>query len=261
MYQSTETNPFLKHGKSTSGFHIYPGPAPQAFRRTSPESVRNISQWPKHLTIAKIRGFSRLSLLTRFEWHFIINTLRVYWHLKRWYKGFWYLNHWGQATHICASTLPLIDSSNGLTPGRRRVIIWTQAELLLIEPLGTNVSDILVDIYTFSSKKMLLKMSSWKLGPFCLGLQCICLPHVRASLQSLKFKMKQVCQMVAILSRSACAMTRVVAVDTLCNSMLTANLHRLISAAIGRWVTSDQVELPFIPWWKKLCTSAVEYNP
>ena len=39
------------------------------------------------------------------------------------------------------------------------------------------------------------------------------------------------------------------------------NLHRLISAAIGRWVTSDPAELPFFPGRKKLCTSAVEYNP
>ena len=36
-----------------------------------------------------------------------------------------------------------------------------------------------------------------------------------------------------------------------------SNLHRLISAAIGPWVTSDPVELPFLPGWKKLCTSAV----
>ena len=39
------------------------------------------------------------------------------------------------------------------------------------------------------------------------------------------------------------------------------NLHRLISAAIGRWVTSDPAELPFLPGRKKLCTSTVEYNP
>ena len=39
------------------------------------------------------------------------------------------------------------------------------------------------------------------------------------------------------------------------------NLHRLISAAIGRWVTSDPAELPFLPGRKKLSTSAVEYNP
>ena len=39
------------------------------------------------------------------------------------------------------------------------------------------------------------------------------------------------------------------------------NLHRLISAAIGRWVTSDPAELPCLPRRKKLCTSSAEYNP
>ena len=39
------------------------------------------------------------------------------------------------------------------------------------------------------------------------------------------------------------------------------NLHRLISAAIGRWVTSDPAESPFLPGRKKLCTNAVEYDP
>ena len=40
--------------------------------------------------------------------------------------------------------------------------------------------------------------------------------------------------------------------------MQYVNLHRLISAAIGRWVTSDPAELPFLPGRKKLCTNAVE---
>ena len=39
------------------------------------------------------------------------------------------------------------------------------------------------------------------------------------------------------------------------------NLLRLISAAIGRCVTSDPAELPFLTGWINLCTSAVEYNP
>ena len=44
-------------------------------------------------------------------------------------------------------------------------------------------------------------------------------------------------------------------------AIVYCNLHRLISAAIGRWETSDQAELPFLPGRKKLCTSAVEYIP
>ena len=46
-----------------------------------------------------------------------------------------------------------------------------------------------------------------------------------------------------------------------CFRSIGLNLHRLISAAIGRWVTSDLAELPFLPGRKKLCTGAIEYNP
>ena len=41
---------------------------------------------------------------------------------------------------------------------------------MLIGPLGTNLSEILSEIHTFSLKKMHLKMSSAKWRPFCLGL-------------------------------------------------------------------------------------------
>ena len=72
-------------------------------------------------------------------------------------------------THICVSKLPIIGSDNGLAPGRRQTIIWTKDGLLLIGPLGTNFSEILIGIQTFSFKKMHLKMSSAKWRPFCLG--------------------------------------------------------------------------------------------
>ena len=54
----------------------------------------------------------------------------------------------------------IIDSDNGLLPDRRQAIIWTNAGILLIGPLGTNFNEILIEIYTFSFKKMHLKMSS-----------------------------------------------------------------------------------------------------
>ena len=69
------------------------------------------------------------------------------------------LTHWGLVTHICIGTNTNIGSDNGLSPGRRQAIIWTNARLLLIEPLGTNFSEILIKIHTFSFKKMHLKMS------------------------------------------------------------------------------------------------------
>ena len=41
-------------------------------------------------------------------------------------------SHWGRVTHICISKLPIIDSDNGLLPGRHQAIIWTNAGKLLI---------------------------------------------------------------------------------------------------------------------------------
>ena len=73
-------------------------------------------------------------------------------------------------THICVSKLTIIGSDNGLAPGRRQTIIWTNDGISLIGPLGTNFREILIGIQTFSFKKMHLKMSSAKWRPFCLGL-------------------------------------------------------------------------------------------
>ena len=86
------------------------------------------------------------------------------------------LTHWGRVTHICVSKL-IIVSDNGLSPGRRQAIIWTNAGIMLIGPLGTNFSEILIEIYTFSLKKMHLKMSSGKWRPSCLGLNVLKLIH------------------------------------------------------------------------------------
>ena len=83
------------------------------------------------------------------------------------------LTHWGRVTHICVGKLTIIGSDNGLSPGRRQAIIWTNAGILSIEPLGTNFSEILIGIQIFSLKKMRLKMSSAKWRPFCLGLNVL----------------------------------------------------------------------------------------
>ena len=37
------------------------------------------------------------------------------------------LTHWGRVTHICVGNLTTICSDNGLSPGRRQAIIWTNA--------------------------------------------------------------------------------------------------------------------------------------
>ena len=83
------------------------------------------------------------------------------------------ITHWGRVTHICVGNLTIIGPDNGLSPGRRQAIIWTNAGILLIGPWGTNFSEILIDIRTFSFNKIHLKMSSAKWRPFCLGLNVI----------------------------------------------------------------------------------------
>ena len=83
------------------------------------------------------------------------------------------LTHWRRVTHICVSKLTIIGSDNGLSPVRRQAIIWTNAGLLSIGPLGTNFSEILIEILTFSFEKMRLKVSSAKRRPFCLGLNVL----------------------------------------------------------------------------------------
>ena len=62
-----------------------------------------------------------------------------------------------------------IGSDNGLSPGRRQAIIWINAAILWIGPLGTNFSEILIDIRTLSFKEMHLKMAAAKWRPFCPG--------------------------------------------------------------------------------------------
>ena len=109
------------------------------------------------------------------------------------------LTHWGRATHICVGNLTIIGSDNGLSPDRRQVIIWTNAGIFLTGTLGTNFSEFLIEILTFSYKDMHLKMSSGKWRPFCPGLNvlshmpcpsycCLCLPD-----DFFSFEIQKVC--------------------------------------------------------------------
>ena len=90
-----------------------------------------------------------------------------------WTKQPLWLTHWGRVTHICVNESTSIGSDNGLSPGRRQAIIWTNDGILLIGPLGTNFSEIVIEIQASSLRKMRLKMSSAKRQPFCLGLNVL----------------------------------------------------------------------------------------
>ena len=86
------------------------------------------------------------------------------------------LTHWGRVTHICVSRLTITGSDNGLSPGRRQAIIWTNAGILLIWPLGTNFSENLIEILTFSFTERRLNVSSAKCRSFCVGLNVLTKP-------------------------------------------------------------------------------------
>ena len=83
------------------------------------------------------------------------------------------LTQWGGVTHICVGNLTPIGSDNGLSPSRRQALIWTYARILLIGSLWTNFSEILIEIHTFSFKKMHLKVSSGKRRAFYLGVNVL----------------------------------------------------------------------------------------
>ena len=77
------------------------------------------------------------------------------------------LTHWGRV-----SNLTIIGSYDGLALGKREAIIWTNAGILLIGPLGTNFSEIVIEMHTFPFKKMHGKMLSVNCGHFVLALMC-----------------------------------------------------------------------------------------
>ena len=83
----------------------------------------------------------------------------------------WSFTHWGRVTHICMGKLAIISSNNGLSPVRHQAIILTNARMLFIEPLGTNFSEIVIEIHTFSFKKMHMKM--WKIAGILSRSQCV----------------------------------------------------------------------------------------
>ena len=64
-----------------------------------------------------------------------------------------------------------------LTNGRRQAITWTYVGILFMGPIGTNFSEMLIKIHTFSFKKIHLKMSSGKKAailsrPPCVNYTC-----------------------------------------------------------------------------------------
>ena len=85
------------------------------------------------------------------------------------------LMYWGWMMHIYISKLTIIGSDNGLSPVWHQAIIRTDAGILVIGHLGTHFSEIFIEIYRFSFKKMYLKTLSRKWWPLCLSLNVLTL--------------------------------------------------------------------------------------
>ena len=126
----------------------------------------NLSNWQK-VSIGSVNGLvqNRQQAITwtsddPFHWWIFVSPSLV-------------LTHWGRVTPICIYKLTIIGSGDGLSPGRHQANIWTNAEILVIGPSGTNFSEILIEIHTFSLTKMHLEMSSGEWRPFCLGLNVL----------------------------------------------------------------------------------------
>ena len=83
------------------------------------------------------------------------------------------LTHWGRVTHICVVKLTIIGSDNGLSPGRRQAIIWTNAGILLMGPLGTNFSENLIAILTFSFTKNAIESVICEMAAILSWPQCV----------------------------------------------------------------------------------------
>ena len=90
--------------------------------------------------------------IVKIRWSYLHNG-SIYWKddiFIEWDQGYGtlliQLTQCGQGTHICISKLTIIVSDNGLVPDRHQAIIGTNAGILLIRYLGTNISEIWIEI-------------------------------------------------------------------------------------------------------------------
>ena len=153
----TEIHTRGEHARSYNHSFIYPFSENEAARTTRRNIPEKVQTTPCFLKFERKTSFI-------FPQFFARNGER---HVQQ------PLTHWGRATHVCVGKLTINGSDNGLSPGRRQAIIWTNVGILLNRTLRTNFSEILSEIRAFSFKKMRLKVSSAKRRPFCLGLNVL----------------------------------------------------------------------------------------
>ena len=98
---------------------------------------------------------------------------------------------WGRVTLICVRKLTIIGSDNGLSPGRRQTIIWTNAGMLLVKCTLRNklkwnlyrnsyiyiqenaLENVVCKMVTVLPRPQCVKMYS-----FGISVQCVHLRHI-----------------------------------------------------------------------------------
>ena len=75
-------------------------------------------------------------------------------------------------TYICQK-ITIIGSDNGLSLGRHQAIIWTNAGILLIGPLQTNFSEVLIKIDIFIIQVNAFENAVWKMAAILSRPQCV----------------------------------------------------------------------------------------
>ena len=90
------------------------------------------------------------------------------------------LTNWGRVTHIRVGNLTITGSDNGLSSSRHQAIILANAEILLIWPLGTNFSEVLI-VQEKAYGNIVWKMGAILSWPLCvkqfmrfLSFPCLC---------------------------------------------------------------------------------------
>ena len=129
-----------------------------------------------HIKVTDVRVVSRLFIYLH---HVKVTDVRVE------SKLFIYLHHIKVTdVRVVSKFFIYLHHIKSLRPSdsymcRRQAIIWTNDMMLSMGTLGTEFSEILIEIHTFSFQKMHLKMSPAKWRPSCLGLNVlITLPRV-----------------------------------------------------------------------------------
>ena len=74
---------------------------------------------------------------------------------------------------MSVSKLTIIGSDNGLSPSRRQAIIWKNYRILLIGPLETNFSEILIVTSYVFVKENALENVVWKMAAILCRPQCV----------------------------------------------------------------------------------------